>query len=61
MYAPSISPNLNILEIRMVAAVQAQCMALDGTRIQKNLLIKLIDQSEKISASDKNTKINVLV
>jgi hypothetical protein len=61
MYTPSISPNINILEIRMAAAVHAQCMALDGSRIQKKLLVKLIDQSEKISASDKNSKINVLV
>lgn len=60
MISPSITPNLNILEVRMEAAIRVQRMALDGAREQGVLLTKLIDQSVKISTTGSPSTINLL-
>lgn len=60
MNSPSITPNLNILDVRMEAAVRVQRMALDGAREQGVLLTKLIDQSAKIASTAKPATVNLL-
>lgn len=60
MNSPSITPNLNILSVRMEAAIRVQRMALDGVREQSALLTKLIDQSVKISTTGNPTTIDIL-